>query len=72
MSDQAKTPPPPPPPPAGIDRVEFRRGLNDLHRQVAREGAATRQFIGWLLATIGLLAVLLGVYCVYSKDGGWS
>ena len=64
--------PPPPPPTIGVDRIEFRRAVNDLGRQVQEEAASTRQMIGWLLATMGLLAVLMGAYCMCSRDGGWS
>jgi len=75
VSDEEKqdqgAPSPPPPPPIGVDRVEFRRGLNDLHREITEQGVSTRQFIGWFAATVGLLVVLMGLYAMYSKDGGW-
>jgi hypothetical protein len=65
--DEARTETPTAGEQAGIDRVEFRRGINDVHRQVAdvdesvaNFGAELRKTIGWMAMTIGLCTLLCG------------
>lgn len=84
MNDEAKSaagpPPPPGAPPAGagdegqgprcpcFERVEFWRGINGVRRSIEEEAANTRAFIGWLVLTFGLLAVIFG-FCVMVAPG---
>jgi hypothetical protein len=40
-----------------------------LLKKVDRQAIGLRQFIGWVLATFGCLALLLGLAILYSRDG---
>lgn len=77
----AARPAPPAEPPASTDYIlsqaEFHqtvRGLQfetvrNLETCAAREAIGLRQFFGWVLATFGCLALLLGLAILYSRDG---
>jgi hypothetical protein len=84
MSEERKIaaapPPPPGAPPASagdegmgarcecFERVEFWRGINGVRRSIEEEGANTRAFLGWLVLTFGLVAVIFG-FCVMVAPG---
>lgn len=40
-----------------------------LLSKIKREAIGVRQFIGWVVATFGCLALLLGLAILYSRDG---
>lgn len=51
-----------------VGRAEFFRSVDRLHAAAEREALGIQQFIGWVLLTFGILAVLLG-WAIMSGKG---
>lgn len=78
MTDEPAAEPRPAPDPNYIlSQEEFHQTVRGLHAETVirlearaqREAIGLRQFIGWVLATFGVLAVLLGLAILFSRDG---
>jgi len=52
-----------------LGQAEFHQNIGALHGAICRETIGLRQFIGWVLATIGLASLLLGLAIMSSRDG---
>lgn len=51
--------------------AEFHQTIGGLEGSIARQGAEVRRFIGWLMVTFGVMAVLLGSAIMKRKRGLW-
>jgi hypothetical protein len=69
IGEPAAEPRPAPDPNYILGQAEFHQTVGGLLANIRSESIGLRQFIGWVLATFGCLALLLGLAILYSRDG---